>query len=118
MGQELAYEAFRLGGDVTIIHRDEIHIGRNIPVTTASSMGDAIRSVMEEEIPDIYISAAAISDFAPECISGKIPSETCNNSPSSLPKLLDLTLGTIPVTVAFKLGQSAHEEAEQLLLKG
>lgn len=119
MGRELAYEAFRLGGDVTIIHRDEIHIGRNIPVTTASSMGDAIRSVMEERIPDIYISAAAISDFAPECISGKIPSgkpATIHLRP--LPKLLDLTLGAIPVTVAFKLGQSAHEEAEQLLLKG
>jgi phosphopantothenoylcysteine decarboxylase/phosphopantothenate--cysteine ligase len=66
MGQELAYEAFRLGADVTIIHRDRIPVGRNISITSASSMGDAIRMVIQEHVPDIYISAAAISDFAPE----------------------------------------------------
>ena len=119
MGRELAYEAFRLGGDVTIIHRDEIIVGRNIHITSASSMGDAIRSVIKEQVPDLYISAAAISDFAPDCINGKIPS----GKPASihlhpLPKLLDLALGTIPITIAFKLGSSAHEEATQLLQRG
>ncbi len=119
MGRELAYEAFRLGGDVTIIHRDEIMVGRNISITSASSMGDAIRSVIDEQVPDMYISAAAISDFAPDCMTGKIPS----GKPASiqlhpLPKLLDLALGKIPITIAFKLGQSAHEEAVQLLQKG
>lgn len=119
MGRELAYEAFRLGGDVTIIHRDEIIVGKNITISSASSMGDAIRSVIKEELPDLYISAAAISDFAPDCINGKIPSR----KPASihlhpLPKLLDLALGTIPITIAFKLGSSAHEEAAQLLQRG
>ena len=119
MGRELAYEAFRLGGDVTIIHRDEIIVGKNITISSASSMGDAIRSVIKEELPDVYISAAAISDFAPDCITGKIPS----GKPASiylhpLPKLLDLALGTIPITIAFKLGSSAHEEAVQLLQRG
>ena len=119
MGRELAYEAFRLGGDVTIIHRDEIIVGKNITISSASSMGDAIRSVIKEELPDLYISAAAISDFAPDCITGKIPS----GKPASihlhpLPKLLDLALGTIPITIAFKLGSSAHEEAAQLLQRG
>ena len=119
MGRELAYEAFRLGGDVTIIHRDEIIVGKNITISSASSMGDAIRSVIKEEVPDLYISAAAISDFAPDCINGKIPS----GKPASihlhpLPKLLDLALGTIPITIAFKLGSSAHEEAAQLLQRG
>ncbi len=119
MGRELAYEAFRLGGDVTIIHRDEIIVGKNITISSASSMGDAIRSVIKEEHPDVYISAAAISDFAPDCVSGKIPS----GKPASihlhpLPKLLDLALGTIPITIAFKLGSSAHEEAAQLLQRG
>lgn len=119
MGRELAYEAFRLGGDVTIIHRDEIIVGKNITISSASSMGDAIRSVIKEQVPDLYISAAAISDFAPDCITGKIPS----GKPASihlhpLPKLLDLALGTIPITIAFKLGSSAHEEAAQLLQRG
>jgi len=119
MGRELAYEAFRLGGDVTIIHRDEIIVGKNITISSASSMGDAIRSVIKEQVPDLYISAAAISDFAPDCINGKIPS----GKPASihlhpLPKLLDLALGTIPITIAFKLGSSAHEEAAQLLQRG
>jgi len=119
MGRELAYEAFRLGGDVTIIHRDEIIVGKNITISSASSMGDAIRSVIKEELPDLYISAAAISDFAPDCIKGKIPS----GKPASihlhpLPKLLDLALSTIPITIAFKLGSSAHEEGAQLLQRG
>ncbi len=119
MGRELAYEAFRRGADVTIIHQDTIPVGRNIPVTSAASMGDAIRSVLDDHTPDIYISAAAISDFAPERITGKIPS----GKPVSLylhplPKLLDLALGVIPVTIAFKLGPAAHHEAQELLQKG
>ena len=119
MGRALAYEAFRLGADVTIIHRDEVIVGRNIHVKSASSMGDAVRAVIEEKVPDIYISAAAISDFAPDYKPGKIPS----GSPVSiklnpLPKLLDLAIGTVPVTIAFKLGESANVEAEQLLLRG
>ena len=119
MGRELAYEAFRLGGDVTIIHRDEVIVGRNVHATTALSMKNAICTLMEEQVPDIYISAAAISDFAPDYKPGKIPSgipATIHLNP--LPKLLDLAVGTVPVTVAFKLGKSAHEEAEQLLRKG
>ncbi len=119
MGQELAYEAFRLGADVTIIHRDRIPVGRNISITSASSMGDAIRMVIQEHVPDIYISAAAISDFAPEYMPGKIQSGMpVSLSLQPLPKLLDIALGTIPIIVAFKLGAHAQEEAQSLLHKG
>ncbi len=116
MGQELAYEAFRLGADVTIIHRDEINIGTNIRITTATSMGEAIQKVMKEKRPDIYISAAAISDFAPECLQGKIPSgKSVNLTLHPLPKLIDLAIQNVPITVAFKLGTNAHEEGKRLL---
>lgn len=116
MGQELAYEAFRLGADVTIIHRDEINIGTNIRITTATSMGEAIQKVMKEKRIDIYISAAAISDFAPECLQGKIPSgKSVNLTLHPLPKLIDLAIQNVPITVAFKLGTNAHEEGKRLL---
>jgi len=119
MGQELAYEAFRLGAEVIIIHRDTINPLKNIRASTARSMGDAIRSVLNEKIPDIYISAAAISDFAPEQICGKIPSgKPVSIALKPLPKLLDLTLGKIPIIVAFKLGYAAREEAGALLRQG
>lgn len=116
MGQELAYEAFRLGADVTIIHRDEINIGTNIRITTATSMGEAIQKVMKEKRIDIYISAAAISDFAPECLQGKIPSgKSVNLTLHPLPKLIDLAIQNVPITVAFKLGTNAHKEGKRLL---
>ena len=118
MGRALAYEAFRLGADVTIIHRDEVIVGRNIHVKSASSMGDAVRAVIEEKVPDIYISAAAVSDFAPDYKPGKIPS----GSPVSiklnpLPKLLDLAIGMVPVTSLSNL-ESRLILMKRLLLRG
>lgn len=119
MGQELALEAFRLGADVTIIHRDYVPFCENIRITTAASMEQAVQSVVKEKKPDIYISAAAISDFAPEKVPGKIPSGqevTIRFKP--LPKILDSVLGTIPVIVGFKLGEDSITDAQALLKKG
>lgn len=118
MGKELAYEAFRLGADVTIIHRDRICIGENIPVTTAASMGEAVHRILSVQPADLYISAAAVSDFAPERVEGKIPSGTdFTLHLRALPKLLEMAKG-VPLIVAFKLGEHALEETGELLSRG
>lgn len=119
MGKELAYEAFRLGADVTIIHRDTISVGRNIGVSSAASMASAVESVLAEGQVDLYISAAAVSDYAPEQVQGKIPSgKTISISLLPLPKIIDRVLGSNTRVIAFKLGSDAVIEGKTLLDKG
>src|SRR5512136_3079993 len=89
MGRALALEAFRLGAEVTVVHRDNFPCVNNIFAATADEMRRAVHQYFSEESAEIYISAAAISDFAPEKVTGKIPS----GSPRQiilkpLPKLL------------------------------
>jgi phosphopantothenoylcysteine decarboxylase/phosphopantothenate--cysteine ligase len=120
MGQELALQAFRLGADVTVVHSGRIPCVRNVAVTSASDMREAVLRICREEPPDLYISAAAISDFAPEPFAGKLRSGapvTLTLHP--LPKLLDevITGCGIPA-VAFKLGSDEEEAAQDLLRKG
>ncbi|NYT17494.1 MAG: bifunctional phosphopantothenoylcysteine decarboxylase/phosphopantothenate--cysteine ligase CoaBC [Methanomicrobiales archaeon] len=120
MGQELALQAFRLGAEVTIVHSGRIPCVRNILVTSASDMREAVLRICREEPPDLYISAAAISDFAPEPFAGKLRSGapvTLTLNP--LPKLLDevITGCGIPA-VAFKVGSDEEEAAQDLLRKG
>jgi phosphopantothenoylcysteine decarboxylase/phosphopantothenate--cysteine ligase len=120
MGQELALQAFRLGAEVVVVHHSFTPLVTNVQVATAAEMRDAVHRVCSEAKPDIYISAAAISDFAPERQEGKLRS----GSPRSLmlqplPKLIDEVLAgyDIPV-VAFKLGHNEEESAGRLLAKG
>ncbi len=120
MGRELALQAFRLGAEVTVVHNGEIPCVRNVRVTSAADMREAVIRILREEGTDIYVSAAAISDFAPERREGKIPSgapETIRLEP--LPKLLDeVATAAQPVTVAFKLGWNEEAKARAMLEKG
>ena len=119
MGKELACEAFRLGAEVTIIHKDVICIGENIRVTTATSMNQAVREIFSEKKVDIYISSAAISDFAPEIVTGKIPSgKPVSIRLNPLPKILDGAVGKASVIIGFKLGSDSIQKAGALLCKG
>ncbi|MDD1701428.1 MAG: bifunctional phosphopantothenoylcysteine decarboxylase/phosphopantothenate--cysteine ligase CoaBC [Methanoregula sp.] len=120
MGQELALEAFRLGAEVTIVHRDTIPCAKNIRIETASDMREAVGRCVKEKQPDIYISAAAISDFAPERIKGKIPSGApVSLDLTPLPKLLDTVLGHKRTRViAFKIGKDTTKDAHALLKRG
>jgi phosphopantothenoylcysteine decarboxylase/phosphopantothenate--cysteine ligase len=120
MGQELALQAFRLGAEVTIVHSGRIPCVHNVLVTSASDMREAVLRICREEPPDLYISAAAISDFAPEPFAGKLRSGaqvTLTLNP--LPKLLDevMTGCGIPA-VAFKVGSDEEDAARDLLMKG
>ena len=120
MGQALALQAFRLGADVTIVHRDILPGVTNIRVETAQEMRDAVQEVFKKSRADIYISAAAISDFAPERVAGKIPSGapvTFRLLP--LPKILDEVCQQDQTTiVAFKIGEDTEKPAKALLEKG
>ena len=120
MGRELALHAFRLGADVTIIHRDTVPCVKNILIDTAGEMRDAVHRCLSGEGADYYISAAAISDFAPERWEGKIPSgrrETLALDP--LPKILSEVRDTYPVTcIAFKIGDDPEQPAQELLKSG
>ena len=121
MGRELALQAFRLGAAVTVVHRDTFPCVDNLPADTAGEMRDAVLNYLAEHGgTDIYISAAAISDFAPAATAGKIPS----GKPGSLelvplPKLLDEVMRSYaPFTVAFKIGRRPEAQARSLIRKG
>ncbi|HOX35384.1 MAG TPA: bifunctional phosphopantothenoylcysteine decarboxylase/phosphopantothenate--cysteine ligase CoaBC [Methanoregulaceae archaeon] len=121
MGRELALEAYRLGAEVTVIHRDRLPCVKNIVTDSAAEMRDAVHRFLSEDGCDIYISAAAISDFAPMPVEGKIRSgkrQAIELSP--LPKLLDEVLAASPrpFTVAFKLGSDTEIEARHMLKRG
>jgi len=120
MGQALARAAFRLGAEVTVIHSSEIPCVRNVPAETAGEMRDALHRICKSERVDLYISAAAISDFAPERRPGKIPSgqkEIIGLVP--LPKLISLVAEEYRIpAVAFKLGDDAEDRAKTMLGSG
>jgi phosphopantothenoylcysteine decarboxylase/phosphopantothenate--cysteine ligase len=120
MGQELALQAFRLGADVEVVGSASLPLVTNVRIATAGEMRGAVLRSCRERKPDIYISAAAISDFAPEIQEGKLKS----GAPRSLvlrplPKLIDEVLEgcDIPV-VAFKLGRDEEESAKRMLERG
>ncbi len=117
MAKELARAAFRLGADVTLVMNPlhgVVNTVKNVPVVSAADMRDAV--LMEAAGADYYISAAAISDFAPERATGKIPSGAkVQVMLSPLPKLITQMAGRGIKIVGFKLGENAEEEGRRLL---
>jgi phosphopantothenoylcysteine decarboxylase / phosphopantothenate---cysteine ligase len=122
MGKAVALEAFRLGADVTVVHRDTFTCVRNIAVSSAEEMRRAVLDFCGDHRVDFYISAAAISDFSPQRTPGKIPSGTeVTVRLTPLPKLLPEVAGACkgsPVIVAFKLGNDEEERARQMIEEG
>ena len=124
MGKELAREASRLGAEVWIVHADTLAVPhvQNVPAESAGEMHAAVRSLCAGQTFDYYLSAAAISDFAPALREGKIPSgEAVTVDLQVLPKIIeDVMQGEHrPKTVVgFKLGQKSREEAAALLAAG
>jgi len=120
MGRELALHAFRLGADVTVVHRDVFPCVQNIFADTAEEMYTVVTGHLSKSGAEIYISAAAISDFAPVKVNGKIPSgKGYSIDLTPLPKLLDKVISTFqPFTVAFKLDWDSERMARNLLKRG
>lgn len=119
MGRELATAAYIMGAEVTIIHHDVHPFVNNIRTTTAASMQNAVISFLENNTVDLYISAAAVSDYAPVRYPGKIPSgDHVTLDLNQQPKILESVLTYPMITVAFKLGDDSETAAEGLLKKG
>jgi phosphopantothenoylcysteine decarboxylase/phosphopantothenate--cysteine ligase len=121
MGREIALQAYRLGAEVTLVHGgEEIPCVRNIRVSSAGDMGEAVLRIANGEGIDIYVSAAAISDFAPERRTGKIPSgKPVQLQLHPLPKLLDRVREACrPRIIAFKVGDGGTQAARRMLAEG
>ena len=122
MGRALALEAFRLGADVAVVHRDRFPCIRNISISTADEMMAAVLNECATGTVDYYLSAAAISDFAPDQVAGKIPSgKPVTLQLRTLPKLLPQVCKNMkerPVTVAFKMGKDGEAQAGSMLKEG
>ncbi|HVN65770.1 MAG TPA: bifunctional phosphopantothenoylcysteine decarboxylase/phosphopantothenate--cysteine ligase CoaBC [Methanomicrobiales archaeon] len=120
MGREMALEAFRLGAEVTVVHNGALPCVRNVMAETAGEMREAVHRIFRDQGADIYVSAAAISDFSPERVEGKIRSGapvTLRLTP--LPKLIDEVVSAYhPVTIAFKLGRDEEAAAQGMLSRG
>jgi phosphopantothenoylcysteine decarboxylase / phosphopantothenate---cysteine ligase len=120
MGRSLSLHAFRLGADVTVIHRDTFPCVKNVFVETADEMRSAVHRCFARDGADIYISTAAISDFKPKRVKGKIPSgKPVNLILEPLPKLLtEVLLDYHPLIIAFKLDSAPKITAKKMLKQG
>lgn len=124
MGVELARAAYRSGADVTLVHNEgapalpPLPNLKTIQTTTAASMHTAVIDIIQHNKPDIYISAAAISDYAPEPYLGKIESKdapitlTLNPLPKLLKRVFEFNVQTI---ISFKLGETALKDARHII---
>ncbi len=117
MAKELALETFRLGAEVTLVMNPMhgiVPCMKNVPVITAADMHEAV--LREAEGADYYLSAAAISDFAPKRVDGKIKSGSAASvTLEPLEKLITKIAAKGVKTVGFKLGRDAEEEGLHLL---
>ncbi|MEI8330281.1 MAG: bifunctional phosphopantothenoylcysteine decarboxylase/phosphopantothenate--cysteine ligase CoaBC, partial [Methanomicrobiales archaeon] len=120
IGRALALQAYRLGAEVTVVHRDTFPCVSNVLIGTAEEMSTAVHACFSGSGANIYISAAAISDFAPRKIEGKIPSgKKTQIDLDPLPKLLDEVAKKYSATIiAFKLGRDQAQKARDMLAKG
>jgi phosphopantothenoylcysteine decarboxylase/phosphopantothenate--cysteine ligase len=91
MGAALALRAKGLGYDVTLVHgpvQIQLPDCKKIQIRTANEMKEAV--MKEAKDADIFISAAAVSDYSPEKVCGKIKSGKCREVVlNPTPKVLD-----------------------------
>jgi phosphopantothenoylcysteine decarboxylase/phosphopantothenate--cysteine ligase len=116
MGKELALEAYRRGADVTVVHRDRMNVPgiRDVFAESAKDMMDSVLNELKDGY-DVYISAAAISDFTVKKSRDKISSSgplTIELKPTA--KIIDRVRREYPnlFVVAFK---AETVDADELL---
>ena len=116
-GHELALEAYRRGASVTIVHNGRLEVGtvadgnenenyiHEVFVESADEMFDGVMTELEQGC-DVFISAAAISDYTLKRVDTKIRSGKGELSITLKPtrKLLDAVKTTYPnlTIVGFK----------------
>lgn len=114
MGAELAREAFRRGAEVAIVHKDHLGISgiKDVPAESAADMYKAVMAELKSGY-DLYVSAAAISDFTVDKAKDKISSAkplTIKLKPAE--KILDRVREKYPglYVVAFKADTVKEEQ--------
>jgi phosphopantothenoylcysteine decarboxylase/phosphopantothenate--cysteine ligase len=120
MGRALALQAWRLGADVTVVHRDTFPCVENIRCDSAGEMRTAVHTLCDSREFQYYISAAAVSDFAPVRVPGKIPSGApVTLALEPLPKILEEVIARYRIpSVGFKLGWDEEERAREMVASG
>jgi len=95
-GREIAYEAFRRGADVTIVHNNTAQLVNQIRVESAAEMSEAVLVELEKGY-DIFINTAAISDFTVDKHDEKIRSgQALHLELRNVPKLTDMVRAKYP----------------------
>jgi phosphopantothenoylcysteine decarboxylase/phosphopantothenate--cysteine ligase len=95
-GREIAYEAFRRGADVTIAHHGTAQLVYQIHVESAAEMSDAVLKELDKGY-DIFINAAAISDFTVDKHDEKIKSgQALHLELRNVPKLTEIVRSKYP----------------------
>jgi phosphopantothenoylcysteine decarboxylase/phosphopantothenate--cysteine ligase len=95
-GRELAYEAFRRGANVTIVHNSDVRLVNQVHVESAAEMIQAVLSELEKGC-DIFINAAAISDYTVNKRREKIRSgQELTLALKNVPKLTDIVRARFP----------------------
>lgn len=121
MGVEIAKEAYRRGANVTLLcghlHTHVPTVFNRIDVESTQEMMDAIAKQIEST--DIYVSAAAISDFKIEdYCENKYPSEDdITIKFAKLPKLLERIKQLNPNTFVVGFKAEAGVSKDELILK-
>jgi len=95
-GRELAYEAFRRGASVTIVHNGDARLVNQVHVESAGEMIHAVLSELKKGF-DIFINAAAISDYTADKYDEKIRSgQELHLALKNVPKLTDIVRAKYP----------------------
>jgi phosphopantothenoylcysteine decarboxylase/phosphopantothenate--cysteine ligase len=95
-GREIAYEAFRRGADVTIVHNSTAQLVNQICVESAAEMSDAVLAELDKGY-DIFINTAAISDFTVDKQDEKIKSgQALTLELRNVPKLTEIVRAKYP----------------------
>jgi len=114
-GRAIAEEAYVRGADVTIVHNydGEVRYAESVQVESAGEMIDSALAEVEEGC-EIFVSAAAISDYTVEHAESKIESgQDLSLEMQKVPKLVDKVREAAPdaFIVGFKTETGLDREA-------
>jgi len=114
-GRTIAEEAYVRGAEVTVVHNHngEVRYAESVRVESANEMIDATLEAVKEGC-DIFVSAAAISDYTVEAADSKIESgQDLVLEMEKVPKLVDKVREAVPdaFIVGFKAETGLDREA-------
>ncbi|MEI7826583.1 MAG: bifunctional phosphopantothenoylcysteine decarboxylase/phosphopantothenate--cysteine ligase CoaBC [Euryarchaeota archaeon] len=114
-GREIAYEAFRRGADVTIVHNGTVRLVNQIRVESAAEMSDAVLTELDKGY-DIFINTAAISDFTVDKHTEKIRSGQARNLElKNVPKLTEIVRAKYPRLFIVCFKAETHTTPDSLI---